>query len=253
MNSRYPLTLMFAATIVLGACTMARGSDTDSRIESSAKETYVYRTYLKDDSIKIEAKDGVVTLVGTVSAESHKTLAQDTVEGLPGVKKVDNRLEIKGEQAVKPSDGWIATKIKTSLWFHNSVSSTTEVTVKDGIVTLKGPAENQAQKDLTTEYAKDIEGVKSVKNEMTLAQAGSAKAAQTMSEYIDDASITAQVKMALASRWSTSALRTSTTTKDGVVTLSGPAANQAEKDLVSKLTRDIHGVKSVNNNMVVKA
>jgi hyperosmotically inducible periplasmic protein len=37
-----------------------------------------------------------------------------------------------------------------------------------------------------------------------------------------------------------------------VVTLSGQAASQAEKDLVSKLTRDINGVKSVNNNMTVK-
>jgi osmotically-inducible protein OsmY len=244
---------MFAATMVLGACSQVHGSDTDTRIEESARKSYVYRTYLKDDSIKIEAKDGMVTLNGTVAEESHKTLAQDTVEGLPGVKKVDNRLTIEGEQATKPSDGWIATKIKTSLWFHNSVSSATEVSVKDGIVTLKGTAENKAQKDLTTEYAKDIEGVKSVTNDMTLAQAGSPKVAQTMSEYIDDASITAQVKMALASRWSTSALRTSTTTQDGVVTLSGTAANQAEKDLVSKLTRDVYGVKSVNNNMVVKA
>jgi hypothetical protein len=33
----------------------------------------------------------------------------------------------------------------------------------------------------------------------------------------------------------------------------GEAANQAEKDLVSKLTRDINGVKSVNNNMTLKA
>jgi hypothetical protein len=47
--------------------------------------------------------------------------------------------------------------------------------------------------------------------------------------------------------------RTKTETRDGVVTLSGGAANQAEKDLVSKLTRDINGVKSVNNNMTVKA
>jgi osmotically-inducible protein OsmY len=58
---------------------------------------------------------------------------------------------------------------------------------------------------------------------------------ETIGDLVDDASITAQVKLA------------------GVVTLSGRAANQAEKDLVSKLTRGINGVKSVNNNMTVKA
>ena len=253
MNAKYPLALMFAATMVLGACTYMRASDTDSRIEASARGTYVYRTLLKDDNIGIDAKDGTVTLTGTVAEESHKTLAQDTVEGLQGVKSVDNRLEVKGEIAEENSDRWIGAKIKTSLWFHRSVSSQTDVDVKDGVVTLNGTASSQAQKDLTTEYAKDVEGVKSVNNLMTVPQSEPAKGAETMGELIDDASITAQVKLALASHRSTSALRTGTETRDGVVTLTGEAANQAEKDLVSKLTRDINGVKGVNNKMTLKA
>lgn len=253
MNARYPLALAFAATVVLGGCTPTRGSETDDRIEASARKTYVYRTYLKDDAIDIAAKDGVVTLSGTVAAASHRTLAQDTVEGLPGVKRVDNRLEVTGEQPADKSDTWILTKVKTSLWFHHSVSSLTGVDVKDGIVTLTGTASSQAQKDLTGEYAMDVEGVKSVKNEMTLVQDGSAQAKAAAGEAIDDASINAQVRMTLGSHRSTSAVRTRCSTQDGVVTLTGEAANQAEKDLVSKLTRDINGVKSVTNNMTVKA
>jgi osmotically-inducible protein OsmY len=252
MNAKYPLALTIAAAMFLGACTPTRGSEADNRIESSAKATYVYRTYLKDDNIRIEAKGGVVTLGGTVSEESHKTLAQDTIEGLPGVTRVENNLVVSGEKSEANSDAWIHAKVNTSLWFHRSVSSKTDVDVKDGVVTLKGVASTQAEKDLTTEYATDVEGVKSVKNEMTVAQDGVAKGAETMGELIDDASITAQVKLALASHRSTSALRTTTETREGVVTLSGEAANQAEKDLVSKLARDINGVKSVNNNMTVK-
>jgi len=38
-------------------------------------------------------------------------------------------------------------------------------------VTLRGTAENQAQKGLASEYAKDVEGVKDVKNEMTVTTA----------------------------------------------------------------------------------
>ena len=125
-------------------------------------------------------------------------------------------------------------------------------TVKDGIVTLKGEAANQAQKDLTTEYAKDIEGVKSVKNEMTVAKTAP-KPDQTMGEKIDDASITAQVKGSLLSHRSTSVLNTKVTTTDGVVTLGGTAKNDAEKALVTKLVTDINGVKSVVNNMTIEA
>src|SRR4030095_8916848 len=253
MKAKYPLALMFASTMLLGACAAVRGSDTDNRIEASAKSSYVYRVYLKDDDIRIQAKDGTVTLTGSVAEPSHKKRAEDTVEGLPDVKEVVNRLEVKGGDVAERSDGWIGTKVKTSLWFHRSVSSQTEVDVHDGAVTLSGTASSQAQKDLTTEYANDVEGVQSVTNQMTVAQDASAKDNETIGDQIDDASITAQVKLALASHRSTSALRTKTETRDGVVTLTGEAANQAEKDLVSKLTRDINGVKSVNNNMTLKA
>ena len=148
-----------------------RASDTDGRIESSAKKSYVFKTYLKDDSIKTESKDGVVTLTGTVSESSHKTLAQDTVESLPGVKSVDNQIKVSGEQPAEHSDTWISMKVKSALLFHRNVSATgTTVYVKDGIVTLQGEASSLAQKELTTEYAKDIDNVKEVKNDMTVAK-----------------------------------------------------------------------------------
>jgi osmotically-inducible protein OsmY len=56
----------------------------------------------------------------------------------------------------------------------------------------------------------------------------------------------------LLSHHSTSALKTSVSTTDGVVTLSGIAKNDAEKSLVTKLATDINGVTSVINNMTVE-
>ena len=73
--------------------------------------------------------------------------------------------------------------------------------------------------------------------------------AQTRQERIDDASVTAQVMMALLTHRSTSALKTSVATKDGIVTLGGKAQNAAEKDLATKLVSDIYGVRGVINQM----
>lgn len=106
--------------------------------------------------------------------------------------------------------------------------------------------------DLTTEYAKDVEGVKAAENEMTIAK-NAAQHTQTIGEKIDDASITAQVKSSLMAHRSTSAVKTSVKTTDGVVTLSGIAKNDAEKSLVTKLVTDINGITSVINNMSVAA
>lgn len=252
MKTIYCVALMVATIALLAISMPVYASKTDDRIESSAKKSYVFKTYLKGDDIKIQSKDGVVTLTGTVAEESHKSLAQETVADLPGVKSVDNRLEVKGERPAENSDTWVYMKVKTALLFHRNVSGfETEVNVKDGIVTLRGEATSLAQKDLTTEYAKDVEGVKEVKNEMTVAKT-SVKPDKTVGEKVDDASITAQVKMMLLYHRSTSAVNTTVETKEGVVELGGKARNAAEKDLASKLVCDVYGVKRVVNTMIIE-
>ena len=245
----YSVVLMLAAVALLTISMPVHASMLDERIESSARQSYVFKTYLKDDYIKIKSRDGAVTLTGIVSENYHKSLAQDTLEGLPGVVQVDNRLEVKGTPPTANSDIWLRDKVKATLLFHSSVSAMTEVNVKDGIVTLRGDAASQAQKDLTTEYAMDIDGVKSVTNEMIVKTSVKAR---TVGEKIDDASITAQVKMTLLYHRSTSAINTKVETKLGVVTLYGKASNAAELNLATKLANDVNGVKEVNNRMVIE-
>src|ERR1700722_19055748 len=171
MKSMFPLTLAAVVGTLLITSPPARAANTDSRIESSASKSYVFKTYLKDDSIKTESKNGVVTLTGTVADSSHKSMAEDTVSGLPGVRSVDNQLVVTGEVPAEHSDSWIGWKVKTALLFHRNVSASgTTVYVKDGIVTLQGEASSIAERELTTEYAKDVDNVKEVKNEMTIAK-----------------------------------------------------------------------------------
>ena len=251
MKPAVALFPVLTVALLLASAPAHASSKMDNRIEASARKSYVFQNYLKGDDIKIQSRDGVVTLSGSVLEESHKSLARDTVAELPGVKKVDNELEVKGEGSAENSDTWLGMKVKTTLLFHRNVNSIkTEVSVKDAIVTLRGDAASEAQKDLTTEYAKDVTGVKDVKNEMTVS-AASTKKPETLGEKIDDASITAQVKMTLLYHRSTSAVSTKVKTKNGVVTVSGKAGNAAEKDLVTKLASDVHGVKNVKNRMTV--
>jgi osmotically-inducible protein OsmY len=241
-----------AAAVLIATSSPVFASENDGKIEKSFKKSYVYQTYLKDDNVDADAEDGVVTLTGTVAEESHKELAQETAASLPGVIRVDNKLATKAEAAAESKDKWISRKVKLTLLFHrNTDAGKTTVEVKDGIVTLTGVASSTAQKDLTTEYASDIEGVKEVKNEMTVAAAAE-PAERTAREKMDDASITAQVKTALQTHRSTSALKAKVETRDGEVTLTGIASNAAEKALVSKLVNDIQGVTSVKNEMTVE-
>ena len=245
--------VLFAATssfLLTGA--IVRASETDDRIEAAASSSYVYMTFLKDDSIQTKSKGGVVTLTGTVGEEFHKALAADTVNGLPGVKSVDNQLTLKGETTIDNADRWLRLKVETALLYHRNVhAATTTVTALNGTVTLSGEASDSAEKDLTTVYAGDVDGVKLVKNEMTISTT-TPEPHRTLGEKIDDASDTAVVKASLLIHLSTSAIDTKVETREGVVTVSGVAGSAAEKKQVTNLASDIHGVNKVVNEMSIK-
>ena len=130
--------------------------------------------------------------------------------------------------------------------------------VEKGIGTLRGEAVNEAPNDLSKEFSKDVEGVKAVKNGMIVSTATMASGEKTMGEKmddigesIDDASATALVKTTLIYHRSTSALKTTVETKEGVVILGGKAKTAAENDLATKLVSDVHVVKQVVKNMTV--
>lgn len=252
INLNHRAAFMASAALILVGGLPMQASELDDRIESSAKSSYNFKTYLKDDHIKVQSSDGVVTLSGTVSYEYHKFLAQETVAGLPGVKGVNNQLSVVGDQPKERSDGWVTMKVKAALTFRKKVSGVgTEVHTQNGVVTLSGKADSEAQKALTGEYAKDVEGVTEVRNELVVSKPDKA-AERTLGEKVDDTSITAQIKTALLFHKSTHAVTTKVATRDGVVTLRGEAKNGAEKELVTKLSEDIKGVRLVKNRMTVK-
>jgi osmotically-inducible protein OsmY len=146
------VALIAASVALLAISVPVQASTTDDRTESSARNSYVFKTFLQTDDIKIHSLNGVVTLTGTVSGEPHKLLAREAVANLSGVKSVDNRLEVKNERPAENSDAWLMMKVKATLLLHSCVSGVkTEVNdVNDGIVTLRGEADSQAQKELTT-------------------------------------------------------------------------------------------------------
>ena len=235
--------------------------ENDRKIETAAKASYNFRAVL-DDRVKVKADDGVVTLTGTVQDKDDKALAEDTVENLPGVTRVKNEIKIKADYPER-SDKWMALKIRSRLLVKGNVSATsTRVTAEDGVVTLTGTADNAAQKELTEVYAKEIDGVKSVRNQLVVQDMKEMKDMkrmkdgtamhETMGDKIDDASITSQLKYALLSHKSTSALKTKVKTIDGVIVITGEASSDAEKSLVTKLAQDVRGVRSVQNEMTVK-
>ena len=238
------LLFLFASPIALFAL-----PESDQKIEDAAKASYNYRTVL-GNHVAVKAHDGLVTLTGIVGDRDLKVLAEDTVSNLPGVVRVDNQITLDPAIAER-SDGWIAIKLRTQLLVRCIVSAdNTRVRVEDGVVTLAGTANGQSQKDLTGEFAKEIEGVKFVKNDIVVNAAPIP--AESMGEENDDASISAQVKYLLLTHRTTSALKTNVSTVDNCIVITGEAANDSERSIAGKLAGSIRGVMAVTNNMTVR-
>lgn len=76
---------------------------------------------------------------------------------------------------------------------------------------------------------------------------------ETSGEYVDDATLTTKVKSALASDGDvTLANKVSVETGQGVVQLSGFVPSVADKDRAEMIARNVQGVHSVKNSLVVQ-
>ena len=74
----------------------------------------------------------------------------------------------------------------------------------------------------------------------------------TPSEYIDDVSLTTQIKGKMADDPAVDALDVNVDVKNAKVTLTGLASTPAEKSAATKIARDVRGVKSVDNQIDIK-
>jgi osmotically-inducible protein OsmY len=70
----------------------AAGPVDDATLVTNVKARISRTPSLKDYAIDVAAKDGVVTLKGTVKSGSHKGVATRVVQSVQGVKKVENQI-----------------------------------------------------------------------------------------------------------------------------------------------------------------
>lgn len=239
------------ATLSLFAVTaLAAPASHDARIETSARNSYAFRIHLQGEPIQITSKDGVVTLRGSVASTYQRSLAEETVTNLPGVRSVNNELTVRGDASMTAQDADLAHRARMALGYHRNLDARfIAVEAKEGKVTLKGETATASQRALAEDIVRELDAVRSVDNRIRIAS--HEPPGKSASRKVDDASITAQVKGALLFHKGTSALSTRVRTERGSVTIEGDAKDHAEKELVTRVAQRIRGVRQVVNRMTV--
>ena len=99
------------------------------------------------DAIAVSADDGAVTLRGTVGSFRQKREAKQDAERVYGVKSVDNELSVRLLDGYARDDADVRGAVLQALMLDSLVPTTIDAAVSDGIVTLKGSAPYNYQRD----------------------------------------------------------------------------------------------------------
>ncbi|THB84649.1 molecular chaperone OsmY [Pantoea allii] len=145
----------------------------DSGITAKAKAALVDDDAIKSTDISVKTHSGVVTLSGFVTSQDQAEKAVAVVQKIEGVKSVSDKLHVRDSKSSSmkgyAGDAATTSEIKAKLLADDIVPSrNVKVETTDGVVQLSGQVANQAQSDRAESIAKAIEGVKSVKNDLTV-------------------------------------------------------------------------------------
>ena len=184
--------------------------------------------------IDVAARDGIVTLTGSVDNILAQKRAARIAESVKGVRGVVNRIDVYS--LVLRTDGQIREDVQEAL-LDDPATDSFEVAVKvaDNVVTLSGKVDSWQEKALCRKVAEGVKGVKKVNNQITVSATSPRPDIEIQREIekvldwdvrVDDALMDVVVQA-------------------GDVTLSGIAGSAAEKRR-AVLDAHVRGVKSVD-------
>jgi osmotically-inducible protein OsmY len=252
-----------------------RVSDAEWRMPDAASPTWIttkiqaqYYAHpdLRPWNIDVDtAPGGVVTLGGKVGSPGDRDEAVRIAERTEGVTRIDDRISVQPETAATSgtldraaatiSDGWMTSKIQSRYFVNDDVRGRNiDVDTTDGIVTLTGTVANQSERVHALAIARNTEGVRGVRDDLTVDQAmrrppraaGSAgSAGRRAGEQVNDVWITTKIKSKFFMVDELRQYGIDVESSAGVVTLSGRVSSAAAKEAAAQLARETAGVQRV--------
>lgn len=260
------IALSAAGAPVLAESADDRSSDLWSK--ASLTTTYTLNRHLNPFDIETEVHNGVATLRGTVESEAERDLAEELALGIDGIREVKNELTVSPEASPshagattndaertfirKVEDANLTAKVKSQLLWNGSISGLDiDVDTRNGVVTLSGDVNSDAEAELAEQIARNTDDVLGVENKLSVSGEKvtlgdeAARASREVQQEVSDGWITSKVKSALIYNRNVDGTDINVDTKNGVVSLRGQVDSEFEKDRAVEIARGVKGVKNV--------
>lgn len=164
---------IIASILFVGLSTVGF-AQSDADINAAVSSKLAADQSLQGTNIHVTATNGTVNLTGKVNSDTQLNTATELAQSVDGVKDVHTKnLTVKG--STHPlGDTLITAKIKglfiqQKLFGDKDVAAMSiSVETNNGVVSLSGTADNQAQIDNAIRLAKSVNGVKRVTSSIKL-------------------------------------------------------------------------------------
>jgi len=215
---------------------------TDAELQHDVMAELKWEPLLHAAEIGVSAKDGVVTLTGTVDGYAKKSEAEDAVKRVAGVKVVVEKIEVKyASNWAKKDDAAVAAEIVNAFkWNWEVPSDKVKARVEKGWVTLEGELEWNFQSDSALKAVRNLTGVTGVSNNIRI---------KSRSE---DAIETSDIENALKRNSSISDEDIRVKVSGHKATLTGTVDSWYQKDEAGRIAWNAPGVWSVENDLLVE-
>jgi osmotically-inducible protein OsmY len=221
---------------------MATLTKRDPQIRADVIDEMSYDPAVKVRDLAVIVVDGVVTLSGSVASCRARQAAVNAAWRVNGVSGVNDDLILESTLPGVPTDGQIADAVRERLRKDFLIPrDRITVSVRDGVVTLRGAVDWQYQRVAAYEEARDALGVRGVNNEITIS------AFEASAQEIE-----AAIRRALTRDAQVEASQIQVRVEGGHITLSGKARSFAERHAAEEAAWRARGVTDVTNTIVIQ-
>lgn len=137
----------------------------NEELQKDVLDAIKWEPSLRNAEIIVTAKNGSITLTGSVDSYSKKKEAEEAAKNVSGVKAVNDTIEIVFHISNQKSDDEIAAEIINAFKWHWDIpNEKVTVAVKNGWVFLTGTLEWNYQKEAAKNAVTNLMGVAGITN-----------------------------------------------------------------------------------------
>jgi len=215
---------------------------TDLELKKSVESELNFEPSINAAEIGVAAKDGIITLSGSVPSYWEKMAAERAAARVSGVKAVVNEVEVHLPGSSERTDEDIARAALNALQWNVLIPlDRIKVKVSKGWVTLEGMVDWQFQKTAAEKAVRKLIGVKGVIDLIELKPS------------VSKGEVKAAIEGALKRLAEIDANRIKVETEDGKVVLSGTVRSWFEREEAERAAWAAPGVRTVEDRIAVAA